>query len=132
MMLQIPGVLGKGEVARLRALIDDADWTDGNVTSGFQSALAKQNRQLPEGSDAAREAGAAILAALERHPLFLSAALPARIGDGNGYAELCIVIACEYLDLRFPDIDWRGDHPNLARLYEKLSARQSFIDTRPS
>lgn len=95
MMLQIPGVLDKDEVARLRALIDAADWTDGNVTSGFQSALAKQNRQLPEGSDAAREAGAAILAALERHPLFLSAALPARIfpplfnryGVGDGFGD---------------------------------------------
>lgn len=95
MMLQIPGVLGKDEVARLRGLIDAADWTDGNVTSGFQSALAKQNRQLPEGSDAAREAGAAILAALERHPLFVSAALPARIfpplfnryGVGDGFGD---------------------------------------------
>lgn len=95
MMLQIPAVLDKDEVARLRALIDAADWTDGNVTSGFQSALAKQNRQLPEGSDAAREAGAAILAALERHPLFLSAALPARIfpplfnryGVGDGFGD---------------------------------------------
>jgi PKHD-type hydroxylase len=95
MMLQIPAVLGKDEVARLRALIDAADWTDGNATSGFQSALAKQNRQLPEGSDAAREAGAAILAALERHPLFLSAALPARIfpplfnryGVGDGFGD---------------------------------------------
>jgi PKHD-type hydroxylase len=95
MMLQIPGVLGKDEVARLRALIDAADWTDGNVTSGFQSALAKQNRQLPEGSDAAREAGAVILAALDRHPLFVSAALPARIfpplfnryGVGDGFGD---------------------------------------------
>lgn len=95
MMLQIPGVLGKDEVARLRGLIDAADWTDGNVTSGFQSALAKQNRQLPEGSDAAREAGAVILAALERHPLFVSAALPARIfpplfnryGVGDGFGD---------------------------------------------
>lgn len=95
MMLQIPGVLGKDEVARLRGLIDAADWTDGNVTSGFQSALAKQNRQLPEGSDASREAGAAILAALERHPLFVSAALPARIfpplfnryGVGDGFGD---------------------------------------------
>ncbi len=95
MMLQIPGVLDKDEVARIRSLIDAADWTDGNVTSGFQSALAKQNRQLPEGSDAAREAGAAILAALQRHPLFLSAALPARIfpplfnayGVGDGFGD---------------------------------------------
>lgn len=95
MMLQIPAVLDKDEVARLRVLIDAADWTDGNATSGFQSALAKQNRQLPEGSDAAREAGAAILAALDRNPLFLSAALPARIfpplfnryGVGDGFGD---------------------------------------------
>jgi PKHD-type hydroxylase len=79
MMLQIPGVLSKDEVARLRGLIDGAAWVDGNVTSGFQSGLAKKNRQLPEDSDAAREAGAVIAAALEKHPLFIAAALPARI-----------------------------------------------------
>lgn len=95
MMLQIPDVLTKAEAARLRTLIDAADWTDGNVTSGFQSALAKRNRQLPEDSAAAREAGAAILAALERNPLFITAALPARIypplfnryGPGDGFGD---------------------------------------------
>lgn len=95
MMLQIPGVLGKDEVARLRGLIDAADWADGNATSGFQAALAKQNRQLPGDSGAALEAGAAILAALDRHPLFVSAALPARIlpplfnryGVGDGFGD---------------------------------------------
>lgn len=79
MMLQIPGVLSKDEVARLRGMIDSADWVDGNVTSGFQSGLAKRNRQLPEDSAAAREAGAAILAALQKHPLFVAGALPAKI-----------------------------------------------------
>lgn len=79
MMLQIPGVLGKDEVARLRGLIDAADWVDGTVTSGFQSGLAKRNRQLPEDSPAAKEAGAAILAALQKNPLFVAGALPARI-----------------------------------------------------
>ena len=79
MMLQIPAVLSKDEVARLRALIDAAPWVDGNVTSGFQSGLAKRNRQLPEDSEAAREAGAMIVAALENHPLFVAGALPAKI-----------------------------------------------------
>jgi PKHD-type hydroxylase len=79
MMLQIPAVLSKDEVARMRGLIDAAEWVDGNVTSGFQSGLAKRNRQLPEDAPAAREAGAVILAALNRHPLFVSGALPARI-----------------------------------------------------
>jgi len=95
MMLQIPNVLTPDAVARLRATIDAADWTDGNATSGFQSALAKQNRQLPETSAAAREAGAMILAALERNPLFIAAALPARIypplfnryGVGDGFGD---------------------------------------------
>lgn len=79
MMLQIPGVLDRDEVARLRALIDAADWVDGNVTSGLQSGLAKRNRQLPEDSAAAREAGATILGALGRNPLFVAGALPATI-----------------------------------------------------
>jgi glutathione S-transferase len=36
-----------------------------------------------------------------------------------------------YLDLRFPEIDWRGAHPNLARLAEKLATRASFMETVP-
>ena len=76
MMLQIPEVLTKAEVADLRRLIDAADWVDGNVTSGTQSALAKRNEQLPEASPAAREAGERILDALSRNPLFVTAALP--------------------------------------------------------
>lgn len=79
MMLQIPGVLSKDEVAGLRAAIDAADWVDGNATSGFQSGLAKRNRQLPEDSAAGRDAGAAIVAALNRNPLFVAGALPATI-----------------------------------------------------
>jgi glutathione S-transferase len=39
--------------------------------------------------------------------------------------------ALGYLDLRFAHIDWRGRHPNLARLQEKLVQRSSFIETKP-
>jgi glutathione S-transferase len=46
-------------------------------------------------------------------------------------ADISVGCALGYLDFRFPQIDWRSAHPNLAKLYEKLSARQSFIDTRP-
>lgn len=78
-MIEIPAVLGPTEVADLRALIDAAEWTDGNATSGHQSALAKRNRQLPEESEAARQAGALVLDALGRSPLFFTAALPLKI-----------------------------------------------------
>lgn len=79
MMLAIPDVLSGDEVARVRGIIDPADWIDGNATSGPQSALAKRNRQLPEGSKAALEAGRLVLEAIGRAPLFVAAALPAKV-----------------------------------------------------
>lgn len=59
------------------------------------------------------------------------AALANRIGDGVGYAELCTVIACEYLDLRFPAIQWRSAQPKLAALQARLTERASLLATRP-
>ena len=47
-------------------------------------------------------------------------------------ADIAVGCALGYLDFRFPEIEWRGDYPNLAKLYEKLSQRQSFADTKPS
>lgn len=79
MLIAIPDVLDAGEVARLRGLIDAAEWIDGNATSGAQSALAKRNRQLPEDGAAAREAGTLVLDALGRSPLFVAAALPLKV-----------------------------------------------------
>ncbi len=79
MRIDIPGVLSLEAVGRVRDVIDGGEWVDGNATSGHQSALAKKNRQLAEGSGAAREAGAVILDALQASPLFIAAALPARI-----------------------------------------------------
>lgn len=79
MMLAVPNLLSKAEVARVRAIVDAAEWIDGNATSGPQSALAKNNEQLPEGSPAAREAGAIVLSALERSALFIAGALPLKV-----------------------------------------------------
>ena len=39
--------------------------------------------------------------------------------------------ALGWLAFRFPAIDWRGDHPNLARLADKLAERASFSSTTP-
>lgn len=79
MMIEIPALLGAEDIARVREIVDKAEWIDGNATSGHQSALAKRNTQLPEGSPAAREAGAIILDALGRSPLFIAAALPLKV-----------------------------------------------------
>jgi PKHD-type hydroxylase len=79
MLLQIPDVLTAEEVAKARRTLDQADWVDGRVTAGHQSARAKDNMQLPEGSPAARELGQTVLAALQSHPLFITAALPLHV-----------------------------------------------------
>ncbi len=52
---------------------------------------------------------------------------------GNHFTLADVATGCAlgYLDFRFAQIDWRGEYPNLKRLYDKLAARQSFIDTAP-
>jgi PKHD-type hydroxylase len=79
MLLAVPEVLTGEQVAHARRLLDSAQWQDGRVTAGQQSALAKDNQQLPEDSTVARELGSLVLGALERNALFVSAALPARV-----------------------------------------------------
>ncbi len=79
MLLPVADVLEGPELAEARRLLDQGEWVDGRVTAGHQSARAKRNRQLPEDSEAARRLGELILGALQRNPLFVSAALPLRV-----------------------------------------------------
>jgi PKHD-type hydroxylase len=79
MLISIPDVLTPDQVAKARQILEAADWVDGKVTAGHQSARAKDNQQIPEGHPAAVEVGEMILSALAKTPLFLSAALPLRI-----------------------------------------------------
>ena len=81
MLLTIPHLFNAEQVLLLRERLDGAGdaWIDGRATAGHQGAAVKRNLQLAEDSAAAQELGAVVVGALERHPLFLSAALPARI-----------------------------------------------------
>jgi PKHD-type hydroxylase len=54
MLLTVPDLLSPDQVAKARQLLDAADWVDGKVTAGPQSAKAKDNSQIPEGHPAAR------------------------------------------------------------------------------
>jgi glutathione S-transferase len=56
---------------------------------------------------------------------------PFAAGIHFSLADIAVGCALGYLDFRFPQVDWRTPHPNLARLAEKLAQRQSFIDTLP-
>ncbi|ACI93834.1 pkhd-type hydroxylase [Afipia carboxidovorans OM5] len=79
MLICIPDILDKAEVADFRRVMDAAEWEDGRSTAGAQSAMVKRNEQLPPDSDVARALGQRVLSALTRSPLFISAAIPLHI-----------------------------------------------------
>ena len=79
MLLTIPDVLTPDQIEEARQVFRDAEWIDGRVTAGHQSARAKDNQQLPEDHPGARRLGAMILEALGRNALFISAALPSHV-----------------------------------------------------
>ncbi len=85
--------------------------------------------------------GARSSAWVDRQMSRVTAAITA-MGHGLGDKPFChgthfsladVAVGCTlgYLDFRFPQIDWRADHPNLQRLLDKLMLRPSFIDTAP-
>lgn len=79
MLLHIPQVLSKAEVADIRRQLDTAGWGDGAGTAGAQAVGIKHNQQLSAESPVFRELSGRIAQALSRHPLFMSAALPKHI-----------------------------------------------------
>lgn len=111
MLLHIPRILESAQVAEFRQRLATADWADGRITAGYQSARAKNNLQLPESDPVARELSVAVRAALDRSPLFFAAALPRRVFTplfnryeaGNGF----------------------GDHIDNAVRYEQVSGQAS-------
>jgi glutathione S-transferase len=52
---------------------------------------------------------------------------------GNHYTLADVSVGCclGWLAFRFPEISWRADYENLARLFDKLSERASFKDSVP-
>jgi PKHD-type hydroxylase len=79
MLVCVPDVLSKTDVAKFRAAMDAAAWEDGRSTAGAQSALVKKNEQLPPDCGLARQLGDVVVKAIVANPLFVSAAIPKQI-----------------------------------------------------
>ncbi|WP_266182921.1 Fe2+-dependent dioxygenase [Dyella humicola] len=81
MLVVIPGILNGEQLKLFRQRLDSAEapWVDGRATAGHQGAQVKRNLQLAEETPMTRELGDIVLGVLERHPLFISAALPHRV-----------------------------------------------------
>ena len=79
MLLQIPDLLTPDEVRQARQALVGAPWADGRDSAGPQAATVKNNEQLPHDCAPATFIRQLVLRALDRHPLFLTAALPKKI-----------------------------------------------------
>jgi len=79
MLLHLPHILNPEELNHLQALMAEAEWVDGKVTAGTQSAQVKRNIQLDEKNEYAEKGRQIVLKALSRNALFFSAALPKKI-----------------------------------------------------
>jgi PKHD-type hydroxylase len=79
MLLHIPKVLDHDTLKQVQVLMQQAQWVDGKVTAGTQSAQVKRNIQLPETCAEAVQAREIVLRALSKNALFFSAALPKKI-----------------------------------------------------
>jgi len=79
MLLHIKEVLNADELREARVILARAPWGDGRATAGVQSALAKNNEQLPQDGEPTKALQRIVLGGLNRHTLFFSAALPKRV-----------------------------------------------------
>lgn len=89
MLITIDNLLDKNDISQFRAELDGANWQDGASTAGTLARYAKRNLQLDDSDPLARRLGDHILRKLGSHPLFISAALPARVYPPkfNHYAD---------------------------------------------
>lgn len=87
-MLHVPAVLSGPTLARVHSIIGQAKWVAGAQTAGHLSIKVKDNEQIAEDDPVGHEAASVILDALSTNPLFVSAALPAKISPPlfNRYA----------------------------------------------
>ncbi|MBJ2155863.1 glutathione S-transferase N-terminal domain-containing protein [Variovorax sp. IB41] len=105
------GVMDAGVLWRL-----EATWTGRNDHERSASWIERQRTKVLDGV-------AAMSKGLGDKP-FCS-------GIHLSLSDIAVGCTLGWLSLRFPDIDWRDEHGNLAKLYDKLMLRPSFIDTKP-
>jgi len=105
------GVMEAAVAARL-----EATWKGRTKAQRSQAWIDRQMQKIQDG-----------LKAMERGV----GDKPFSTGIHFSLADIAVGCALNYLDFRFPEIAWREDYPALAKLYEKLAQRPSFVDTAP-
>ena len=125
MLICVPDILSKDDVADFRRIMDASDWEDGRSTAGAQSALVKRNQQLPPDGEVSRQLGKRVVSALTGNPRFISAAVPLQISPPlfNRYAAT----EGHHFGVRV-DNAVRGDHLTGARIRTDLSVTRFLAE----
>ena len=125
MLICVPHVLSRDDVADFRCIMDDCAWEDGRSTAGAQWALVKSNEQLPPDGEVSRKLGQRVVSALTANPRFISAAIPLRIFPPlfNRYA----VADGHHFGIHV-DSAVRGDHLTGLRIRTDLSVTLFLSD----
>lgn len=79
MLLHIPGVLNRAQVAECRRVLDQVEWIDGSSSAIGAVAEVKRNKEALGSHPAVRQVGNVILGVLSQNPRFVTRALPIRI-----------------------------------------------------
>jgi len=80
MLLHLHQILDKAQVRSMRErLADDSHWIDGRTSAGSQAVAVKSNEQLTQDCPVSALLQTEVLTAVQRDPIFFSAALPRRI-----------------------------------------------------
>jgi len=115
---------GRVQVKRWEALADGICDAAGAITAEKRRPARKQESSWVEHQSKKIERGVQTIAEelSERNWCF---------GDNYSLADVAVGVMLGYLDLRFPEIDWRGTYPNLEKHSEKIFKRPSFRDSVP-
>ncbi|TDK56967.1 glutathione S-transferase [Pseudomonas moraviensis] len=97
---------------------------DASVMVRYETVLRPVEKHWDEWLDAQRDKIRRALAVLEKEAI-------AELTSHFDVAAISVACALGYLDLRFPDMDWRAANPRLANWYFEVSQRPSMVATMP-
>ena len=79
MLLTIPGILNREELSVVHDLISRAKFVDGRLSAGSEASSVKDNRELQTSAQQMAQLNNLVMGKLVQNPVYLAAALPARI-----------------------------------------------------
>lgn len=81
MLLEIPELLNRAQLAKVHELLDSARFVDGRLTAGMAASKVKQNEELAQDPELLQRLYRIIMASVGHSERFRSAALPAKVAD---------------------------------------------------